>query len=509
LEGFFPEGLAPWNESNPAPPAETDGVPSSAPGSSEAPAAGDDEPHRVEEFDEEEDENEEEEPPLRVPDTRAARRPLPPAPISNGVPQWAPDSFQSHAAGFGARPPELEPDGVDEHENEFNFRVSDAGPEAAPGIPEDYDISTVIQFAAGDAGPKKKRSILTALPILTDQGAALAAFVKHFNLNWKLCIRHILEAVGTKDPIFSWVLRLIYAWCPEQYLHECLTIAIELAAIGLEPRKAKLLQLMMGKVHVTHPLKCLSRWAAFARRAGVPRTANQIEGRHSHLNRQTKALKGLIAFVVQIIVHCHTAYRNRNANLRISFQKNQRLFSPEAADVADVSFNPAKCEYYRALYTLRGEKGRNGPDPDAALEPKLDTYGFAPEYTEKKIDVVLPPKWQPKPPVSTNEVPERQTLHATGSRTKRDELTYEIMAEMRRLFGEQLSAVDTSVLTEIARLGSRLPPFPDEGYYAPEDEAKWRLESRAYVDKLLATPAPKKAAPKKRAPKTAASRLAK
>jgi hypothetical protein len=35
----------------------------------------------------------------------------------------------------------------------------------------------------GDAGPKMQRSILTELPILTDQAAALAAFVKHFNLN--------------------------------------------------------------------------------------------------------------------------------------------------------------------------------------------------------------------------------------------------------------------------------------------------------------------------------------
>jgi hypothetical protein len=372
----------------------------------------------------------------------------------------------------------------------------------------------VIQFAAGDAGAKTKRPILTALPILTDQGAALAAFIKHFNLNWKLFIRHILEAVGTKDPVFSWILRLIYAWCPEEYVHECLTIALELAAIGLEPRKAKLLQLMMGKVHVAHPLRCLSRWAAFARSAGVPRVGNQIEGRHSHLNRQTKGLKDLVDLLIQLIVHCHTAYRNRNANLRISFQKNKRLFDPDAAAQSDVSFNPAKCAYYRALYTLRGKKGRDGPDPKAELEPDLQTYGFAPEFTERKVDVVLPPKWQPKPKVSTNEVPERQTLHATGSRTKRDQMAYEIMAEMRRLFGENLNAVDTSVFAEIARLGEHLPTNPPGGYYKPVDEAEWRVRSRAYVESLLAPPepqeaAPKKATPTKTAPKRAASGLAK
>jgi hypothetical protein len=514
FEGFFPEGLAPWNKSKPAPPAETDGVPSSAPRSSQAPAAGDDEPvprpepDRVEEFDEEEDENEEEEPAVPVPAARAAARRLPPARISKGVPQWAPDSFQSHAAGFGPRAPELEPDGVHEHENEFKFGDADPDPEPAPRLPEDYDISDVIQFAAGDAGPKTKRSILTVLPILTDQGAALAAFVKHFNLNWKLCIRHILEAVGTKDPIFSWVLRLIYAWCPEEYVHECLTIAVELAGIGLEPRKAKLLQLMMGRVHVAHPLRCLSRWAAFARQAGVPRTANQIEGRHSHLNRETKGLKDLVDLLFQLIVHCQKAYRNRNANLRISFQKNKRLFSPDQDAQEDVSFNPAKCEYYRALYTLRGQKGRNGPDPNAELEPDLETYGFAAEFTEKKVDVVLPPKWQPKPTVSTNEVPERQTLHAAGSRTKRDQLTYEIMAEMRRLFGESLSAVDTSVFAEIARLGEHLPEFPRGGYYDPKDEGGWRLQSREYVEQLLAPPAPKEAAPQRAARQKAAPQKA-
>jgi hypothetical protein len=227
-----------------------------------------------------------------------------------------------------------------------------------------------------------------------------------------------------------------------------------------------------SRVHVAHPQRCLSRWAAFARRADVPRTANQIEGRHSHVNRETRGLKDLVDLLFQILVHCHNVYCNRNTNLRISFQKNKRLFSPDLDARADVCFNPAKCEYDRALHTLRGQKGPNGPDPNPELETDFQTYDFDPEFTEKKVDVVQPPKWEPKTKVSANEVPERQTLHATRSRTKRDQLTYEIMVEMRPLFGENLSAVDTSIFAEIARLGEHLPEFPAGGYYDPMDEGE-------------------------------------
>jgi hypothetical protein len=358
---------------------------------------------------------------------------------------------------------------VQQNESEARPTVPDAevaAPPAEPGaIPEeDWGLADVIQFAEADTGPRVVRSMLTIIAILTDQGAALAAFVKHFHFNWKLCIRHILEAVGSKDPIFTFVLRLIYCWCPEEYVHTCQTIAIELQQSGFQPRKAAILQLMMGIVHVQHPLKCLSRWAAFARKGGIPRLSNSIEGRHSHLNRQSKVLKELLDLIVRLLEHRQTAYHKLNANLKATLKRNWRHVFPSEEDQNAVSFNQAKWAYYRALHTLRGRK-----EPSLNAQLKLDgRYDFPPDYRADKVDVYLPSKWQPKPQASSTETPEKQTLHACGIDTARDWLAWRIMADLRRERDPDLwNTIDTSAFASIVRLGSRLPangPFsPRQG----------------------------------------------
>jgi hypothetical protein len=298
------------------------------------------------------------------------------------------------------------------------------------------------------------------------------------------------------------VLRLLYAWTPEEYVHACQTIAIELEASGCEPRKAKLLRLMMGQVRYEHPLKCLSRWAPWARKRGIPRPSNAIEGRHSHLKRGSRHLKGMINPVVQLIEYCQTASRNRNANLLATLRRNWNHIFPSEEEKAKVSFNEAKWAYYQTLHTLRGHKA---PDEGAQLEPdlRLEAFGFRSECWEEKVNLVLPPKWRPKPDVGGTEIPERQTFHASGTQSFQDFMAWQILGELRDEHPNDWAKIDTSAFAEIVRLGSHLEKNP-ERWYDPTDEAAWRIKSRQWVDSALDAAkksAPKEPAPKKSAPK--------
>jgi ubiquitin C-terminal hydrolase len=387
-----------------------------------------------------------------------------------------------------------------EDEDEYEYEELDEDPDTIPAAEWD-EIDTVIR-ATAECGNKEKRTWLTMLAILTDQGAALAKFVKHFNLNWKLCIRHIMEAIGTKDPIFSWVLRLLRCWTVAAFIHAAATIRIELDALDQAPRKANLLRLMLGDEQMRHPLEVLSRWAAFDRKGGIPRPANHTEGRHAHLNAGSEDLKDLIDLVVQVIQYCGNAYEKRNENLWECLRRNWNRVFPKDVDVQSPGFDRDEWEYYNDLFTL---VGREGPDPDATIEPDVATYHFPPGFKQYKLNNPrLPKGWQPKREADkdTGEIPQKQTLHKKGIRTTRDWLAWRILAELRREHShQQWEGINTAVFMKIAELGSTLN---EEGPYTPLQEGTWRAQARAFVGQLLApkTSCPK-AAPKTPCPKAA------
>jgi hypothetical protein len=372
----------------------------------------------------------------------------------------------------------------DAHEEQYGFAQEDAEQSEDVIDPEPDEIDTVIRVNAEECkNNHAKRSWLTMLAILTDQGAALAKFIKHFNLDWKLCIRHILQAVGTNDAIFGWVMRLIRCFTPEAFIHEAKTIRIELSALDQAPRKAKLLRMMIGDEQVKSHMWMLSRWAAFDRK-GIPRPSNHIEGRHMHLNALSEGLEDLVDLIVQVIDYCGTAYERRNLNLHHTLMKNWNRVFPSDEERNSPSFDPAEWEYYWHLFTL---DGRSAPDKDAIIDPPIDEYRFPEDFTEVKVTPRLPKKWRPKNDTNkdTAAVPEKQTLHSRGIRSKRDWLAWRIMADLRREHShERWEKIDTVVFLKIAELGSHLEENP-KGGFLPEDEGPWRVGARKFVKDLL------------------------
>jgi hypothetical protein len=142
------------------------------------------------------------------------------------------------------RPPEravpviVEADRVDddEHDDRRVEAKQAMQDETSVVIPADDDaIETVLQPLGPD--PIVKRTWLTWLPIVTDLGVCLAALVAEYQLDWKLCIRHILETLGGKGQIVDWARRLLYSFCLQEYLRNCAVIQAEIKLLNARPKK--------------------------------------------------------------------------------------------------------------------------------------------------------------------------------------------------------------------------------------------------------------------------------
>jgi hypothetical protein len=405
-----------------------------------------------------------------------------------------------------AHPQAPVPDTGDVEEEDVNEEPDGPLPSADPVTPPDEEEDSIEEVIRSleETGPPEKRSALTCLAILTDMGKALAAFVKYFHLDWKLCIRHILQAIGTKDPIFSWVLRLIYCWSAAEYVHACATIRLELEALDYVPAKIGILRAMMGEADIPHPINSLSRWAAFARSFGIPRPSNHIEGRHHWLNLGSEGLTDLIDLVLQVCRYFMAAYEKRNENLIATLKRNYDLVFPSEEAQAKPSFNPAKWKYYRELHTLVS-RSDTGPSLEARIEPDCEKFAFPREGSSVKVEYALPAKWRPKRTVvDTAQVPQKQTLHAKGTRTAREWLGWQIYAELRREHSHQeWDKHSTTLFAQIFALGTSTlvnsPALTDDGPFSAQQDANWRIAARKCVKtelNLVATPRAQSAKPK-------------
>jgi hypothetical protein len=157
------------------------------------------------------------------------------------------------------------------------------------------------------------RWFLTGLPLVSDQGPALKALVGSFQLQWKLCHRHLIENAGASSPHGDWVRRIL----------ECCTIVECRRVIGVirqefelldptkraEYQKSSNLSLLKRLIHAfacqcdrTTPLDWLGQfprpfdplpvqWWAKWMRWGCPTTSNSAESIHSWLNANKQEMK--------------------------------------------------------------------------------------------------------------------------------------------------------------------------------------------------------------------------
>jgi hypothetical protein len=71
-------------------------------------------------------------------------------------------------------------------------------------------VVTIDNAITGQEPPMQDgRAFLQSIPIVTDQGTALASFIAGRNLDWKICHRHIIEAMGAGSLLGHWATRLL------------------------------------------------------------------------------------------------------------------------------------------------------------------------------------------------------------------------------------------------------------------------------------------------------------
>jgi hypothetical protein len=397
------------------------------------------------------------------------------------VEEEAPPGSGDPAAPLVDDDPELAVEEEDGPEPE-RFDDPPAPPQIDPvAVPvRDDAIETVIEEAPRvQSPPDKVQSALTRLPIVTDLGPALAAFVQHFDLDWKLCWRHITEMLGAKSLLAVWVMRLLYSWTPETYARNCETIQYELDDLDKLPKKLNILKLMMGEPGKPHPLSLLSRWAAYLR-YGQPTTANHGEGRHAQLNHTAKPLRDFIELLLAVIDYCTAAYNHRNDTVANAYARNVHHMHPREGDPPSY-FDPDRIAWYKALHTI---PGRAGPDPHPQIDLGPRELWFPDEWSMTKLEGDLPPSWEPKK-VAPAQEQTRGMVHRRGCRTRRDEVAWEIVCELHRQCRDyDWKRIDFGVDQAVARIATEVGIGPNT--WTTRDEATWRTGTRTWLREQLA-----------------------
>jgi hypothetical protein len=268
-----------------------------------------------------------------------------PAANSAGTDPWDEGAVEKEEGG--AR------DDAPEEEELWDSSGEREAPAEAPNAPaaESPECAEAAWQAAQRVRLRAERTLLTQLPILTDQGSALQKFVAHFQLEWKLCHRHIIENVGAKGRLTDFVCRLLRCFSLEEYQATRESIIEE-----IQPREDHLSKVpgwdsllrLLGILVDNHPLSTPSTWALWMR-LGCPRTTNSAESVNGRLNADTAGVNSFVERVFIVVRHFLCRYNSRFSWSNRAVSRNRRKIWP--ADNAPWS-SPAKAEFYRKLHMV-------------------------------------------------------------------------------------------------------------------------------------------------------------
>jgi hypothetical protein len=234
--------------------------------------------------------------------------------------------------------------------------------ESKDSINDLYDAVLAALRANGE-----RPELLTDLPLVTDQGSALVAFVRERNVIWRLCHRHLIENFGASSPIGSWVARLLRCCSFNEYQHVRDVIKEEVKMHYPRrpfPKGYEKLQRMLNppaaeqrggpRLSRLDFIFQLDHWARWFRTPyGCPTTSNAIESIHARLNARRKPHQLLFTRIVMVINYCRDRYRLRNHPQRVARRASNRflnLLETRPSYFADAN----RDAFYRQLNSRRG-----------------------------------------------------------------------------------------------------------------------------------------------------------
>jgi hypothetical protein len=322
---------------------------------------------------------------------------------------------------------------------------------------------------------------LLHLPIVTDQGKALEKFVDFFQLDWKLCHRHIIEAIGAKGRKREWVLRILRSFSRKQFLRTRVTILTEMHLMGKDLKSGdkvlkKILRLLGLRPQDKSPLCVINHWALWLR-PGCPRTTNSAESVNGHLNAQIVAGETWVERVKSVAKHFMTRYHSRFDWHDRSLKRNLAKCYPDPAKPCCRS--QAEIDFYLHLHNAFG-KTREQREAEEFAPANARLWFGATCVVELAQSMIFPAGWEAreelpkKGAAAPDEDGTRLIIERGSAHSAFDRMAWDIAWSFRNELGNAWTKCGQTVNVGIVTVGRDLRIPDDEVSFS--QEAVWRAE---------------------------------
>jgi hypothetical protein len=340
--------------------------------------------------------------------------------------------------------------------------------------------------------PAFDADLLNTLPLISDQGTALHAFVSGRHIAWKLCHRHIIQAVGPKSPAAAYVIRMLRCNNQAEYERVCRAIDVQLRERYPDQKYPKnfsyVLHMLSAKEddHPEHILGDIRVWARF-HRFSCPTTSNCIESIHARLNALVRNVRSFHQRLAIVMEYLFDRYNRRNTWVNDAFKRNKGLCYPPPDKLAESEDAVAKAKFYIALHTARGWPGpslkREFPPEDPELE-------IVPRFEVHNTELEPPTSWNRTPEsAGSDTAPEasaplkRKDLHLfiNGNHdTNKGRIAWDICwLVMRRTPRTKWTNSGANFAAAVFDAGKDIPLT---GPSTPAEEGQWRARCDVLAD---------------------------
>jgi ubiquitin C-terminal hydrolase len=424
--------------------------------------------------------------------------------IYQGICDLNVDLSKAGASGFGEEPDSRADDGEAPYPDD-PVGIQD---ELAEPHPEEDD-EPVGEVERLDESPMKVtdsnrhdgiRGILCSLPILTDQGAALKKFIGKWELTWKICHRHIIEAIGAGTQLGQWAARILQCFDEAEWKRTVQVIRREMDRLRhlwseKEDGYPAFYRLLGYRVALpgkrdTHPLADRRRWALWER-LGCPTTSNSAESVNGRLNAAIFGHSDWIDRLQIVARHLLERYRSRNTWCDRALKRNAAKCFPSPELQARPWFSASRRRFYlrlhNALHLTKAVKRR--------FSPEVARYMIWAQCSETLHGIFpFPESWEIPAPVSAG-VPSADDpvgpihLRLESSHTMKAFLAWQIGRTIAKLVGfAAWNDWGNQILTNIHTVAAELK-VPDKGPVSEELEAEWRSTCRVSYQDWMRKPA--------------------
>jgi hypothetical protein len=257
-------------------------------------------------------------------------------------------------------------------------------------------VEEVLAHACADP------TVLVQVPLVSDQGAGLRAFVRQCNLQWKHCHRHLIQTAGSNSQCGDWVARLLQCSTADQYdrVRSCilqeiehlqaLTATSENAHRTLESGKYEIVKMMLDPATADddHQIDLWAKWL----RLGCPTTSNAAESIHAKINAIADRGHTFLSRLAILKSFLFRRFTDRNHPERIRRRSSNRFLRRiHGNERIRIELKPEHGQFLFAVNTLVGEEG---PRPDWTFPDFPVDFWANPPCEVEIVDWLPPESWK-------------------------------------------------------------------------------------------------------------------